>query len=905
MNPIANDILMHYGMPRRSGRYPWGSGENPYQRTGDFTARYEELKNQGMSEIDIARAMGLSTTQLRVQRSRAKDERRMQQISQMKALREKGLNRSEIARQMGVNESTIRSWENEESAAKMTAAKNAADFIKQRIEEDGMIDVGEGVERELNISKEKLEEALYTLELEGYPVYGGRVPQATNPGQFTTLKVICPPGTEHNEIFEYENIHSLMNYTSHDGGETFDKLQPPTSFDSKRLDIRYGDEGGNDMDGVIELRRGVNDISLGNSSYAQVRIMVDGTHYLKGMAVYADDLPDGIDIRFNTNKPKGTPVLGDKKNSVLKPIKEDPDNPFGALIKANGQSYYEGPNGEKLLSPINKTREEGDWMEWSHQLPSQFLSKQDKTLISKQLKLSEADKEAEFNDILSLTNPTVKRVLLQKYADDCDAAAVHLKAAALPRQSYQVILPVVDIPDDQVYAPNYKPGEQVALIRYPHGGTFEIPILTVNNDIQSARKKYGANAKDMVGINKKVADRLSGADFDGDTVMVIPISDKARITSKNPLKGLEGFDPKMKYPETPGMKYMTKAQTQKEMGVISNLITDMTLKGAPDDEIAAAVRHSMVVIDAEKHKLNYKQSEIDNNIASLKKRWQGHYDADGSYHEGASTLISSAKSEVRVDKRVGSPKVNTKGKPWYDPDKPEGALIFKSVKETYVDKNGKTKQRTTTTTKMAEATDAHSLSSGTVKEELYADYANHLKSLANQARKEMIETPRLKYSPSAKQTYSEERSHLLAQLLVAEKNKPRERQAQTIAAGIVKAKKQEDPSLKDDKKALKKVSQQALTDARNRVGAKRHPIDISEKEWEAIQAGAISDSQLLKILNYTDIDTIRKYATPKAQTSLSQAQINRINAMVASGYSNGEIADAMGISTTTVRNYMD
>lgn len=44
MNPIVEDILMHYGMPRRSGRYPYGSGENPYQHSGDFLSRVQELK---------------------------------------------------------------------------------------------------------------------------------------------------------------------------------------------------------------------------------------------------------------------------------------------------------------------------------------------------------------------------------------------------------------------------------------------------------------------------------------------------------------------------------------------------------------------------------------------------------------------------------------------------------------------------------------------------------------------------------------------------------------------------------------------------------------------------------------------------------------------------------------------
>jgi len=27
----CDDCLMHYGIPRRSGRYPYGSGERPFQ----------------------------------------------------------------------------------------------------------------------------------------------------------------------------------------------------------------------------------------------------------------------------------------------------------------------------------------------------------------------------------------------------------------------------------------------------------------------------------------------------------------------------------------------------------------------------------------------------------------------------------------------------------------------------------------------------------------------------------------------------------------------------------------------------------------------------------------------------------------------------------------------------------
>lgn len=911
MNPIAEDILMHYGMPRRSGRYPWGSGENPYQHSGDFLSRVEELKKQGLKETDIAKTMGLTTTQLRTQVSLAKDERRALQVATAKGLREKGYSLNEIAEKMGFNnDSSVRSLLNEDSEVRMNQARVTADFLKKQIDEKGMIDVGTGVERELGISKEKLNQALYMLEMEGYPVYGGRVPQATNPGKFTTLSVICPPGTEHKEIYDFENIHSVKDYISYDDGDSFRKaFEYPESMSSDRLKIRYAEDGGIDKDGVIEIRRGVEDLSLGNSHYAQVRIMVDGTHYLKGMAVYSDDLPDGVDVLFNTNKKSGTPMT-----DVLKKVKDDPDNPFGSLIKEHGgQSYYDDPNGKytdpatgkkQSLSLINKRAEEGDWGEWSDHLPSQFLSKQSMQLIKKQLGLAAADKQAEFDEICSLTNPTVKKALLKSFSDDCDAAAVHLQAAALPRQKYQVILPLTSIKDNEVYAPNYKDGETVALIRYPHGGTFEIPILTVNNKQAEGKRVLGNTPADAIGINSKVAGRLSGADFDGDAVMVIPCNSsksKVTITSTPALDGLKDFDPKMTYGtvkkgddyyNSSGKKIKVMKNTQTEMGKVSNLITDMTLKGANEKELERAVRHSMVVIDAEKHKLDYKQSEIDNGIASLKKKYQGTVDADGRYHEGAATLISRAKSETSVLKRKGSPRIND-----------DGSLSYKEVVEEYTDKDGKIKVRTQKSTKMAETKDARTLSSGTPQEEAYADYANKMKSLANQARKEMVNTGKIAYSASAKATYQTEVDSLMGKLNVALKNAPRERQAQVIANATVSAKKKDNPDMTNAE--IKKANQQALSSARASVGAKRSSIEITDREWEAIQAGAISENKLTQILNNTNIDTLRQRATPRATTSLSTAKQNRISAMSTSGYSTSEIAEALGISTSTVSKYLN
>ena len=44
------DELMHYGMPRRSGRYPWGSGKDPYQHCTDFLSRVQYMVDNGVSD---------------------------------------------------------------------------------------------------------------------------------------------------------------------------------------------------------------------------------------------------------------------------------------------------------------------------------------------------------------------------------------------------------------------------------------------------------------------------------------------------------------------------------------------------------------------------------------------------------------------------------------------------------------------------------------------------------------------------------------------------------------------------------------------------------------------------------------------------------------------------------------
>lgn len=902
---VNDEFLEHYGIKRRSGRYPWGSGEDPYQHSGDFLSRVEQYKKQGLKDNEIAKAMGMTSTTYRAMTGIANDERRSLLVDRAKSLRADGLSLNEIAKEMGYkNDSSVRALLNVDSEIRMNQAKNAADLIRKSIEEKGMIDVGKGVDIQLGISKEKLDQALLMLEIEGYPVYGGRVEQATNPGKKTTIKVICPKGTEHKDIFSYD-IHSIDDYVSYDKGETFKpSFVYPKSMDSKRLAIRYAEDGGIKKDGIIEIRRGVPDLSLGESHYAQVRILVDGKKYIKGMAIYSDDLPDGVDVMFNTNKRKDVPKL-----EVLKDIKtDDPMNPFGSTIKEHGgQHYYKDKNGKEQLSLINKTREEGDWLKWSNTLSSQFLSKQPLKLAKKQLDLAKEDKQMQFEDIMALNNPTVKRKLLLDFADECDSAAVKLRGAALPRQKYHVIIPVTTLKDNEVYAPNYKNGEKVCLVRYPHGGTFEIPELVVNNKHKDARKILGTTTTDAIGINSHVAERLSGADFDGDTVMVIPQGKGVKIKTTPPLKGLEGFDPKLQYgtkkvgndyynERGEKIKTMSKKLTQTEMGKVSNLITDMTLKNATEDELARAVRHSMVVIDAEKHKLDYRSSAKDNAIEELKKKYQ---------EGGASTIISRAKGTTSVDKRQGSPTI--------DPE--TGKLKWKTADDLYYETtkvNKRTGEVTTTTkkrqqkiTNMDYVEDAYDLVSkaNTPMERYYAEYANSMKRLANEARKASLNVGKVQRSSSAAKTYAAEVKSLDEKLMKAEANKPRERMAQIQTTLEVNAKIQANPDM--DKSAIKKAKQQALSRHREALGARREPVEVSEREWEAIQAGAISDNKLTRILKNADMDVIRQYATPKTYTTITPAKSNKIKALKASGYTTAEIAERLGVSTSTVQKYMN
>jgi transcriptional regulator with XRE-family HTH domain len=885
------DALAHYGVLHRSGRYPWGSGGPEYASNSGFLQYVDQLKKQNMSEAEIARGLGITTTQLRAAKSIAKTEEKTRQIQQATRLKATGMSNVAIGKEMGIPDTTVGLLLKPEAKRKADILKTTADVLKSEVDKKGYIDVGAGVEQHMGVSKDKLGIAVARLKEEGYDVHYVLVDQLGT-GHQTRMKVLAAPGTTYSEVFRNRDNIRIPGQHSDDGGLTYFAKQPPISVDPKRIKVRYAEDGGTDADGVIYVRRGKEDLTLGKSNYAQVRIAVGGTHYLKGMAMYRDDLPDGVDLVFNTNKNN----TGNKLDAMKK-MKDDPTDPFGAIVRQLPKLDAFGreiPGTNR--SAMNIVNEEGNWGKWSKSLSTQMLSKQPLALARGQLDMTYERKKREFEEIMSLTNPVVKKRLLEAFSDDADSSAVHLKAAALPRQGSHVILPINSMKPTEVYAPNYRNGEPVVLIRYPHGGVFEIPELTVNNNHAEARRLLG-NAPDAIGIHHSVAERLSGADFDGDTVLVIPNRDR-KVRTKPPLEGLKGFDPmQYKLPDDSPIKRMDARTKGIQMGLVSNLITDMTFKGATDSELARAVRHSMVVIDGEKHNLDYRQSARDNGIAALMKKYQGRSTG------GASTLISQANSDVKVPER--KPRSAAKGGPI---DKATGKKVYEYSGATYIQtrttKSGKVVEKEVlkpggTSKKLAETDDAHTLSSGYPIEKVYADHSNRLKALANQARLELVHTKTAPYSPSAKAAYSHEVRSLDAKLALALRNAPLERQAHVLGNAVVREKTRVNPDMEPSEK--KKLKAKALDEARKRVGADKQRIEITDSEWAAIQAGAISTSKLNQILANADLDKVKQLATPKERLLMSGGKKTQALAMIRRGYTQAEVADALNVSVSTLK----
>lgn len=940
-------ILKHYGVKRKSGRYPWDPSLH-LPKNYKFIEDRDEMKKRGLSDNEIAKQMGLSTTVYRSKVTIAKEELKQYNMQRISKLQSEGMIIDDIAKTIGTTGQTVRNYldeiknPNKSARAQRVQTEAVADTLEAAVKRSKYIDVGKGVEIQMGISKEKLKSGLNALVESGeYEVHNLRIAQVTDKNNSTPVKVLTKKGVERSEIYKnMDKVRPVEEFAINGDARMFQQMERPKSIGWDRVHIRYAipegqkGHGTNDdgamMDGAMFLRPGVKDLNLGKASYAQVRIAVGDTHYLKGMALYGTEemfkgIPKGTDIIFNTNK-----TANKTPQEVLKELKKNPEggapidgpNPFGATVKrqntlvdSKGNPVYK-PGvkdrfGNKVpqIGSVNIVNEEGDWGSWSKALSAQFLSKQPTTVVHERLKATMKQVQDEYESIQKVTNPVIKKQLMESFVSDLESKQVHMKAAAPKGFQGHVILPVPDMKENEVYAPNYKNGEKVVLIRYPHGGRFEIPELTVNNN-SVARKMISKDSPDAIGIHPKVASKMSGADFDGDTAYVIP-NNKGKFKSRDSLKELKNFDPNM-YADKPGtFTPITKRYQQTLMGVVSNLITDMTLQGAPSNEIARAVKHSMVVIDAEKHKLNYKRSAEENGIDALMKRYMTHVDkvkygdlerynpktrrvdkvidpdklkkdlTPGKEYTSASTIISRHKQSVITDGyqvEVPDPKSKSGGT----------KMVWRNKKETYL-------------VNMVKDANVFLGPNATKTEHHYADYINELKAFKNKVDSEMSGIKMPARDPKAAKIYAEEVLSMKDKVNQVKINRIKERQAQRMAEVSSKAeiaRRSEDEVLKKDE--ISRINQQALNKARSMVGAERTPVTITDDEWDAVQSNAVSGTLLKELVSFMDDSQLKSLATPRANKQMTDARKSKAKALLANGYTIAQVAEALGVSSSTI-----
>lgn len=897
---ILNDQseIMHEGQKYRSGRYPYGSGENPYQHDPKFgeawawREKYKAVKadlsskNPNVSQAEIAHAMGLkSTDELRKKLSYNAEVLREARLKSVESMTQDGKSISEIAKRLNASESAIRkdlkaiqeSGSSLVASNRQTKVQNIVDVLKAEVEEKGYIDVGKGSSYEIGVTETALKSALKQMEEEGYYVHSIFERNLNNPSHYTNILTLTKNPSKQDVWENHLGDIQMLGVKTPDGGYSFmgkQGLHPPKILDASRISIRYGNQGGEDFDGAIGIRRGAEGLDLGKSNYAQVRILteLDGGQkaYLKGMVFYTDDIPEGKDVVFFTNKRTGTAPI-----DVFKKASENADNPFGATIKEGGQRGY-----------LNVVNEEGDWLEWHAGFPAQFLAKQSPRLVKDRLKETLKSHQEEHDIIMKVSNPVVRQELLSQYARGCETKARELRALATAGAGAHVILPSTKIKPNEVYAPNYENGERVALVRYPHGGPFEIADLVVNNRNKAAAAMIGSNAKDAIVLHPTAARKLSGADFDGDTVYVFKNNDGRIKTDPYPA-ALKDFDPKdYKVPglsSDPGQT-MSKECRNIQMGVTTNLIHDMTEKGATPSEKVRAVKHSMVVIDAYKHNLDYKKSYVDNGIQELREKYQFRgYTKAGNPSYGASTIVTRAKN------------------PTYEPvfnEKTGEAVVSKKTGEQAMRK----KYTMDVTADAMDLVAKDAKGSAKIIEIEYANYANTMKAAQNTAMKEAadIKMPKWNKSLGAKGgKYEKEIESLNKKYRDAMANKPRERQAQILTARNYNAIK----DLYDNKEDKKRARIQVENAARKATGSKAYQVQVrfTPKEWEAIEAGAVSASRLKELLRVADMSSVKEMALPNNAKTVSTAMESRIKSMASSGrFTQDDIAKRFGISARTV-----
>ena len=188
-------------------------------------------------------------------------------------------------------------------------------------------------------------------------------------------------------------------------------------------------------------------------------------------------------------------------------------------------------------------------------------------------------------------------------------------------------------------------------------------------------------------------------------------------------------------------------------------------------------------------------------------------------------------------------------------------------------------------------------------ERIYADHAADLKELARKARKEARATIDISYDPEMNKKYKTEVQMLNEKLSIARKNAPLERQAQLIANAKWATIRYNNPDMDEEHQSKERA--RLLDSARKSIGAKKLIIGsadnpLTQREWDAIQAGAISKTKLKAILDNSDMSVVKQYAIPRTRNGISPAKLSRAKMMLDRGYSRTDVCNMLEISESTL-----
>lgn len=260
---MHDDELKHYGIIRRSGRYPWGSGKDPFQNTKNFINYVDDLKKKGMTEKQIAQGLGITTTQLRAERALAVAEVRKAEEIEVIRLKDKQWSNVAIGKRIGRNESQVRNILKNADKDKRTILETTRDQLKDQMTSKEYLDIGRGAAQQLGVTEHTLSLAVHALKEEGYQVMYTKARQAG--GKETSVVALVKPGVAWTDFNQNRDKIQPPTVYSEDGGRSFLGILPPVAVDPSRISVRYGNDGGGDADGVLYIRPGVDDLSLGGA----------------------------------------------------------------------------------------------------------------------------------------------------------------------------------------------------------------------------------------------------------------------------------------------------------------------------------------------------------------------------------------------------------------------------------------------------------------------------------------------------------------------------------------------------------------------------------------------------------------------------------------------------------------